>query len=135
MIDQGNRAEIMYPDLYKGLILKLEDLAKYDTPLMGFDGKVVVPKGQISLHVLIEGKEVMVNFIVVDAFSPYIAILGQPWIHAMGVVLSTLHMRVKFPTEGGIAMVRGDQRVARQCLVAAINHKIKQKEQVKLELL
>ena len=135
MIDQGNEAEIMYPDLYKGLILKLEDLAKYDTPLMGFDRKVVVPKGQISLHVLIKGKEVMVNFIVVDAFSPYIAILGQPWIHAMGVVLSTLHMRVKFPTEGGIAMVRGDQRVARQCLVAAINHKIKQKEQVKLELL
>lgn len=45
LIDQGSGAEIMYPDLYKGLGLKLENLAKYDTPLVGFDGKVVVPEG------------------------------------------------------------------------------------------
>ena len=31
MIDRGSRAEIMYPDLYKGLGLKDEDLTKYDT--------------------------------------------------------------------------------------------------------
>ena len=66
--------EIMYPDLYKGLGLKLEDLSKYDTSLVGFDGKVVVPKGQIKLSVVTEGKEVRVNFIVVNAFSPYMAI-------------------------------------------------------------
>ena len=45
MIDQGSRAEIMYLDLYKGLRLKLKDLSKYDTPLVGFDGKVVVLEG------------------------------------------------------------------------------------------
>lgn len=101
----------MYPDLYKGLGLKPEDLAKYDMPLVGFDGKVVVPEGQISFLVMIEGKEVMVNFIVVNAFSPYIVILGRPWILAMGAVLSALHMRTKFPTKDGIAMVKGDQRV------------------------
>ena len=64
----------MYPDLYKGLGSKLEDLSKYDTSLVGFDGKVVVPKGQIKLSVVTEGKEVRVNFIVVNAFSPYMAI-------------------------------------------------------------
>lgn len=42
----------------------------------------------------------------------------------MGVPF-TLHYRVKFPTEDGFAMVRADQKVARQCLVAAINHEIK----------
>ena len=42
----------------------------------------------------------------------------------MGAVLSTLHMKVKFPTEDGIAMVKGDQQVAQQCLVIAINHEI-----------
>lgn len=45
MVDQGSGAEIMYPDIYKGLGLKLVDLSKYDTPLVGFDGKVVTPKG------------------------------------------------------------------------------------------
>ena len=51
LVDQGSGAEIMYPDLYKGLNLKLEDLTSYDSPLMGFDGKVVIPKGQIRLSV------------------------------------------------------------------------------------
>ena len=35
----------MYPDLYKGLNLKPEDLTGYDSPLLGFDGKFVVPEG------------------------------------------------------------------------------------------
>ena len=33
----------MYPDLFKGLGLKKEDLSKYDMPLVRFDGKVVIP--------------------------------------------------------------------------------------------
>ena len=39
MINQGSRAKIMYPDLYKGLDLRDEDLTKYDTPLVRFDEK------------------------------------------------------------------------------------------------
>ena len=89
---------------------------------------MVVSEGQISLPIMNEGKEVMVNFIVVNAFSSYTSILGQSWIHAMGAVPSTLHMKVKFPTEVGVAVVRGDQQVAQQCLVVAINHEIKLKE-------
>ena len=45
MIDQGSRVKIMYPNLYKGLGLKVEDLSKYDTSLVGFNGKVVLPDG------------------------------------------------------------------------------------------
>lgn len=103
----------MYPDLYKGLALRPEDLTKYDTPLLGFVKKVVVPEGKISLPIMTEGKEMMVNFIVVNAFSPYMAILGRPWIHAIGAMPSTLHMKIKFPTEDGVAVVSGDQQVTR----------------------
>ena len=85
--------------LFKGIGLKNQDLVKYDMPLVSFDGRVVIPEGQISLPVNMKDKEVMVTFIVVYSFSPYTAILGRPWIHAMGVVPSTLHVKVKFPTE------------------------------------
>ena len=98
MIDQGSGVDVMYPDLYEGLGLKNLDLTKYDTPLVSFDGRVVIPEGQISLPVNMEGKEVMVTFIVVRSFSPYTAILGRSWIHAMEAVLSTLHVKIKFPT-------------------------------------
>ena len=90
---------------------------------------MVIPKGQISFPVNMEGKEVVVAFIVVASFSPYMAILGRPCIHAMGAVPSTLHMKVKFCTKQFIAVVRGSQQVARQCLVAAVNWKHKQAEQ------
>ena len=70
MVDQGSYAEIMYPDLYKGLNLKLEDLTAYDSPLVSFNGKLVTPKGQIRLLVQAGSEVVEVDFIVVDAYSP-----------------------------------------------------------------
>jgi len=45
MVDQGSGVEIMYPNLYRGLNLKPEDLTAYDSPLVSFDGKVVIPRG------------------------------------------------------------------------------------------
>ena len=115
----------MYPNLFRGLGLKKEDLSRYDTSLVGFDGQVVIPQGQISLLMNMEGKEVTVAFIVVASFSPYTAILGRPWIHAMEAVPSTLHVKIKFCTEQGIAIVRGSQQAARQCLVVAVDWKHK----------
>ena len=91
MVEQGSAAEIMYPDLYKGLGLKPEDLATYRSPLVSFEGKMVVPKGQIRLPVQAGADVVEVDFIVVNAFSPYTAIMGRPWLHSLGAVSSTLH--------------------------------------------
>ena len=51
MVDGGNAAEVMYPDLYKGLNLKPKDLMSYNSLLMRFDGKVVIPKGMIRLPI------------------------------------------------------------------------------------
>ena len=45
LVDQGSGAEIMYLDLFRGLKLRLEDLACYDSHLIGFDGKIVFLKG------------------------------------------------------------------------------------------
>ena len=51
MVDGGSAAEVMYPDLYKGLGLKAEDLMPYNSPLMSFDGKLVIPMVMISLPI------------------------------------------------------------------------------------
>nr|POE83107.1 hypothetical protein CFP56_42712 [Quercus suber] len=51
MVDQGSVVEIMYPNLYKGLNLKLDDLTPYCSPLVHFEGRMVTPKGQIRLPV------------------------------------------------------------------------------------
>ena len=78
MVDQGSGIEIMYLNLYKELNLRPKDLIAYDSPLVSFDGKVVVPRGQIRLPMQVSSEVVEVDFIVVDAYSPYTAIVARP---------------------------------------------------------
>ena len=123
MVDQGSAAEIMYPDLYKGLGLKHEDLVTYNSPLVSFEGKMIVPKGQIRLSVQAGEDVVEVDFIVVDAFSPYTTIMGRPWLHSLGAISSTLHQKVKYPSGGQKLEIMGSQSMTRQHLITAIQHK------------
>ena len=68
----------MYPDLIRGLNLKLKDLTAYDSPLVSFDGNVIILEGQIRLPVQASSEVVEVNFIAVDVYSPYTAIVARP---------------------------------------------------------
>ncbi|XP_030949525.1 uncharacterized protein LOC115973407 [Quercus lobata] len=113
----------MYPDLYKGLNLRPEDLTAYDSPFINFEGKTVMPKGHIRLPIQTGLEVVEVNFIVVDAYSPYTAIVARPWIHALEAVSSTLHQKVKYLSRGQVEEIHGDQAMTRQCMVAAILHR------------
>ena len=67
---------------------------------------------------------VEVDFIVVDAFSPYTGIMGRPWLHSLGAVSSTLYQKVKYPSGSQVLEIVGSQSMARQCLIAAIQHKL-----------
>ena len=51
LVDQGSTIKIMYPNLYKGLNLKPDDLMTYDSPLVSFEGKIVILRGQIRLSI------------------------------------------------------------------------------------
>ena len=113
----------MYPNFYKGLGLKTENLMTYSSPLVSFEGKMVVPKGQIRLPMQAGIDVVEVDFIVVNAFSPYTAIMGRPWLHSLGAISSTLHQKVKYPFGDQVLEIVGSQSMARQCLIAAIQHK------------
>ena len=98
LVDQGSVVEIMYPDLYKGLNLKPRDLTAYDYPLVSSEGKTVTPRGQIRLPIQTDSDVVEVDFIVVDAYSSYTTIVAMPWLHALEAVSSTLHQKVKYPS-------------------------------------
>ena len=67
---------------------------------------------------------VEVNFIMVDTYSPYTAIVGRPWLHTLGVVAFSLHQKVKFLLGDQVLKIRGCQSTARQCVVATISHQL-----------
>ena len=91
LVDQGSAVELMYPNLYKGLNLKPEDLTAYNSPLVSFEGKTVTPRGQIRLPIQTGLDVVEADFIIMDAYSPYTTIVARPWLHTLGTVSSTLH--------------------------------------------
>lgn len=68
----------------------------------------------IKLLVQAGTKVVVVDFIVVNTYSPYTAILVRPWLYAMGVVSLTLHMKVKYPSWGQVGELVRSQAMARQ---------------------
>ena len=45
---------------------------------MGFDGRMVIPRRMIKLPMQVGNEVVEVNFIVVEACSPYTTILARP---------------------------------------------------------
>ena len=64
-----------------------------------------------------------VRFLIVDAPSAYNVLLGRPSLNAIKAIPSTYHMVIKFPTTNGVGMVRGDQRVAKECYSASMKQK------------
>ncbi|XP_030939434.1 uncharacterized protein LOC115964214 [Quercus lobata] len=119
--DEDKIGTIQPHDDALGLNLKPEDLMAYDSLLVSFEGKTVTPKGQIRLPIQAGSEVVEVDFIVVDAYSPYTARVARPWLHALGAISSTLHQKVKYPSEGRVEEIGGNQAMARQCMVAAIS--------------
>ena len=122
-VDQSSAVELMYPDPYKGLNLKADDLTPYSSPLVSFEEKIIISKCRVKLPVQTGSEVVEVDFIVMDAYSPYIVIVTRLWLHTLGAVSSTLHQKIKYPSEGQIKEILGDQALARQCIVATIQHK------------
>ena len=57
----------------------------------------------------------MVRFLLIDRPSAYNAIVRRATLNELRAVMSTLHLKMKFPTDPGVEEVKGDQRVARQC--------------------
>ena len=72
---------------------------------------MTVHTGPISLDI---------EFLVIDVLSPYTAIMGQRWLHRLKAVPSSLHQKLRFPTDFGIMEIKGDQVASKQCVMAAI---------------
>jgi hypothetical protein len=123
LIDQGSFAEVMYQDLYEKLGLGESNLANFTSPMFGFSGESTTLLGKTTLPVLAGPINLQTEFIVIQASSPYNAIMGRDWLHRMRVVPSTLHQKLRFPTKDGIMEVNSDQVAVKQCILATIGWK------------
>ncbi|XP_047155526.1 uncharacterized protein LOC124826672, partial [Vigna umbellata] len=103
-----------------------EDLiAPYNEQIVGFSGERVDTRGYVDLRTYLgterNDKEVKTRFLLVEENTSYNVLLGRPCLNAFGVIVSTLHLKLKFPSDRGtICTVRANQRIARECYVAGL---------------
>ena len=99
------------------------DLTIFMSRVFGFLGESITPLGKTTLPVLAGPINLQTEFIVIQAPSPYNAIIGRDWLHRMKVVPSTLHQKLRFPTRDRVMEVNGDQVVAKKCILTTIEQK------------
>ncbi|XP_058208218.1 uncharacterized protein LOC131321231 [Rhododendron vialii] len=118
----------MYLSLFKELKIPESCLLPAEVPLIGFNGTPVWPLGRITLLVVTGSVASNLEFVVVDAPSPYNAILGRNWLHSIKAVASTYHQLVRYiGAHGRQEDLLGDQLQARQCYISAVGKTLSSK--------
>ena len=124
LIVNGSSADIIFASTFDKMGIGREKLEPVSTHLRGFFGEKVLPLGTIQLMLTLGDPLCQATtterFLIVDALSSYNVLLGRPSLNAIKVIPSAYDMVIKFPTTNGVGMVRGDQRVARECYSASM---------------
>ena len=119
MVNDGSTTDILCLNAYKKMGLTEDDLDPNSSPLYGFTGDHVIPKGVAKLTVTVgehlRTSTVLANFLVVDALSAMNEIIGRPLFKALKVATSIYHLTMKFPKAEGTDEVQGDQYDSREC--------------------
>ncbi|XP_077232316.1 uncharacterized protein LOC143868619 [Tasmannia lanceolata] len=132
LIDTGSSVNVLHQDAFAEMDTSIDRLELVDWSIFGFSGGEVKVRGKIKLPVTFGANPtqltIMQTFVIVRVPSTYNGIIGRPVLNELGAVVSTAHLKIKFPTKRGVGEVIGDQEKARECYAARLKKKKAAKE-------
>ncbi|XP_042969034.1 uncharacterized protein LOC122301710 [Carya illinoinensis] len=121
LVDNGSSTDILFWEAFTKMGIDVGKLTLSPTSLKGFSGDTIQLVRAITLPVTAGTRVLtattMTDFLIVKAPSYYNAILRRPTLNHLRAVTSTYHLKMKFPTDGGVGEARGEQALARECYV------------------
>ncbi|XP_010678170.1 uncharacterized protein LOC104893735 [Beta vulgaris subsp. vulgaris] len=125
LIDSGSSVDIITMDCLRKLKYEEKDLSPIDQPLVGFGGQFVQPLGSIKLPTQMgekgAGRNVIIDYLVVDTSLPYNVIIGRPTLNKVNAAISTYQLLLQFKGHDGmVARLFGNQKSARECYVNSL---------------
>ena len=132
LVDDGSTIDIIYLEEYKRMGLIESELCPSTSPLYGFKGDHVIPRGTVKLAVI--GGEhprvltVVTEFLVVNCPLAVNGIIGIPLLKALNVVTSIYHLTMKFLTTEGMGQVQGSQYDSRESYNKSLRLTVKERK-------
>ena len=127
LVDNGSSVNIIFASAFHKMGIGREKLEPANAYLRGFSREIVLPLGSIQLVLTLGDLScqatTIVRFLIVDSPSAYNMLLGRPSLNTIRVIPSAYHMVIKFSTANGVGMVRGNQRIGRECYSTSMKQK------------
>lgn len=124
LIDKWSLANILFCKTFKQMDILEFMLQLHDDPLFGFFREKVLIRGFIELMTRFDSKrtrykDIIIKYVVLHASTSYNILLGQPSINAIGAIVSTPLLAIKFLFEDKtIITVHANQKEAQECYMA-----------------
>ncbi|XP_077232522.1 uncharacterized protein LOC143869848 [Tasmannia lanceolata] len=130
LVDTRSSVNVLHQNAFAEMgINKLEPV---NWSIFRFSGGKVKVRGKTKLPVTFgthpNQRTIMQTFVVVYVPSSCNGIIGRPALNELGAVVSTAHLKIKFPTKLGVEEVIGNQEKARECYAALLKKKKAAKE-------
>ncbi|XP_058784373.1 uncharacterized protein LOC131659162 [Vicia villosa] len=109
LVDTGSSLNV----LPKSALMRIDyagvELRPSELMVRAFDGSRRSVFGEVDLPIQVGPQIFTITFYVMDIQPAYCCLLGRPWIHKAGAVTSTLHQKLKYPVDGKVVTVCGEE--------------------------